>query len=43
MKNTVGIMREGVTKKGEKRVAVTPGNAKLIVEWGHNLIVQSSV
>jgi alpha-aminoadipic semialdehyde synthase len=43
MKNTAGIMREGLTKKGEKRVAVTPGYAKQILEWGHNLIVQSSV
>ena len=43
MKNTVGIMREGHTKKGEKRVAVTPGYAKQIVDWGHNLIVQASI
>jgi alpha-aminoadipic semialdehyde synthase len=43
MKNTVGIMREGLSKKGEKRAAVTPVYAKKIVEWGHNLIVQSSV
>ena len=43
MKNIVGIMREGLTKKGEKRVSITPGYAKQIVDWGHNLIVQSSV
>ena len=43
MKNVVGIMREGLTKKGEKRVSVTPGYAKQIVDWGHNLIVQSAV
>jgi len=43
MKNVVGIMREGITKKGEKRVAVTPGYAKHIINWGHNLIVQSAV
>jgi alanine dehydrogenase len=42
MKNTIGILREGLSKKGEKRVAVTPEDAKQIVEWGHNLIVQSA-
>ena len=34
MKNTIGIMREGITKKGEKRVAVTPGYAKQIGRLG---------
>ena len=40
MNNTVGILREGLSKKGEKRVAVIPEWAKEIVEWGHKLIVQ---
>ncbi|MGD8305496.1 MAG: hypothetical protein PVF17_02480 [Ignavibacteria bacterium] len=40
MYNKIGILREGLDKKGEKRVAVTPETAKLIVEWGHDLIVQ---
>jgi len=43
MKNVIGIMREGLTKKGEKRVAVTPGYAKQIINWGQKLIVQSAV
>jgi len=43
MKNVIGIMREGLSKKGEKRVAVTPGKAKQIIGWEHNLIVQSAV
>jgi alpha-aminoadipic semialdehyde synthase len=40
MKNTIGILREGLSKKGERRVAVTPNYAKQIMEWGHKLIVQ---
>ncbi len=40
MKNIIGVLREGLSKKGEKRVAVTPEWAKHIVEWGHKLIVQ---
>ena len=40
MNNIVGILREGLSKKGEKRVAVTPEYAKQIVEWGYKLIVQ---
>ncbi|MCH7516086.1 MAG: hypothetical protein IIB08_02985 [Bacteroidetes bacterium] len=40
MKNIIGILREGLSKKGEKRVAVTPEYAKQIVEWGYKLIVQ---
>jgi alpha-aminoadipic semialdehyde synthase len=40
MNNIIGILREGISKKGEKRVAVTPEWAKHIVEWGHKLIVQ---
>jgi len=43
MKNVIGIMREGITKKGEKRVAVTPDYAKHIVAWGYNLVVQSAI
>ena len=42
MKNIIGILREGRSKRGEKRVAVTPAYAKQIVEWGHKLIVQSA-
>ncbi len=40
MKNIIGVLREGLSKKGEKRVAVTPEYAKQIVEWGYKLIVQ---
>src|SRR5210317_1015498 len=43
MNNTVGILREGLSKKGEKRVAVTPEWAKHIVEWGHKLFIQPAV
>lgn len=42
MKNTIGIMREGISKRGEKRVAITPYYAKKITEWGHKLIIQSA-
>lgn len=42
MKNIIGILREGRSKRGEKRVAITPDYAKKIVEWGHKLIVQSA-
>jgi alanine dehydrogenase len=42
MKNIIGIMREGISKRGEKRVAITPKYAKEIVSWGHKLIVQSA-
>jgi alpha-aminoadipic semialdehyde synthase len=40
MKNIIGVLREGLSKKGEKRVAVTPEYAKQIVEWGYKLVVQ---
>ncbi|TDJ54492.1 MAG: hypothetical protein E2O46_04330 [Ignavibacteria bacterium] len=40
MKNIIGVLREGLSKKGEKRAAVTPEYAKQIVEWGYKLIVQ---
>ena len=42
MNNVIGIMREGISKRGEKRVAITPKYAKDIVSWGHRLIVQSA-
>lgn len=42
MHNIIGIMREGISKRGEKRVAITPNIARLIVGWGHKLIVQSA-
>ena len=42
MKNVIGIMREGITKKGEKRVAVTPGKVKQIIDWEHTIIIQSA-
>ncbi len=42
MKNIIGIMREGISKRGEKRVAITPKYANEIVSWGHKLIVQSA-
>ena len=42
MLNIIGIMREGISKRGEKRVAITPSFARAIVEWGHKLIVQSA-
>jgi len=41
MKNTIGILREGRSKRGEKRTAITPSVAKLIVNLGHKLMVQS--
>ncbi len=31
MMNIIGVLREGLSKKGEKRVAVTPEYAKQIV------------
>lgn len=43
MHNTIGILREGLSKPGEKRVAITPKYAKQIVQWGHKLIVQPGV
>jgi len=43
MKNTIGIMREGRSKRGEKRTAITPSDTKLIINWGHKMIVQSGI
>ena len=40
MNNTIGILREAISKKGEKRVAVTPDYAGQIVQKGYKLIVQ---
>ncbi len=40
MINTIGILREAVNKKGEKRVAITPVYASNIADKGHRLIVQ---
>lgn len=43
MKNIIGIMREGKSKRGEKRTAITPSDTKLIINWGHKMIVQSGI
>ncbi len=40
MNNTIGILREAINKKGEKRVAVTPTFAAHIVQQGYKLTVQ---
>lgn len=40
MINTIGILREAVNKKGEKRVAITPGYASNVADKGYKLIVQ---
>ncbi len=40
MLNIIGILREAINKKGEKRVAVTPYYASQIVKKGHKLLVQ---
>ena len=42
MKNVIGIMREGISKRGEKRVGITPHYAKEIINWGHRLLIQSA-
>ncbi len=42
MKNTIGILRESLSKKGERRVAITPDKAKEMVASGFKLIVQPS-
>ncbi len=36
-------MREGKSKRGEKRTAITPSDTKLIINWGHKMIVQSGI
>jgi len=43
MKNKIGLLREGRSKRGEKRTAITPSDAKYIVDKGHKLIVQSGI
>jgi len=43
MNNVIGIMREGLSKPGEKRAAITPKYAKQIIEWGHKLIIQPAI
>lgn len=43
MKNTIAIRREDLSKRGEKRVAVTPRLAKEITSAGHQLIVQPGI
>lgn len=43
MNNIIAIRREDLSKKGEKRVAVTPRLAKSIVEAGHELLVQPGI
>jgi len=43
MKNIIGIMREGRSKRGEKRTAITPSVARMIVDLGNKLIVQSAL
>lgn len=43
MKNIIGIMREGKSKRGERRTAITPSVARLIVDLGHKIIVQSGI
>jgi alanine dehydrogenase len=43
MKNTIGVFRAGRSKRGEKRVAITPTTAKQIVDWGFKLIIQSGI
>ncbi len=43
MKNIVGLMREGKSKRGEKRTAITPAVAGLIFNSGYKLIVQSGI
>ncbi len=43
MKNIVGILREGADKHGEKRTAITPKNAKRIVDLGFKLLIEPAV
>lgn len=43
MNNGVGILREGKSKRGEKRTPITPDIARLIVSWGHKLTIQSAI
>jgi alpha-aminoadipic semialdehyde synthase len=43
MQNVIGILREGSSKRGERRTAITPDYARHIAGWGHKLIVQPAV
>ncbi len=43
MNNTIAIRREGTFKVGEKRVAVIPLHAKILVDSGHRFIVQPRI
>lgn len=43
MKNTIAIRREDLSKRGEKRVAVTPRLAEEVSSNGHKLIVQQGI
>ena len=43
MHNIIGVFREGRSKRGEQRVAITPNVATQIVDWGYKLIVQSRI
>ena len=43
MINTIGLLREGKSKRGEKRTSITPSDAKYIVDNGHRLIMQSGI
>lgn len=43
MKNTIAIRREDLSKRGEKRVAVTPRLAQTILNAGHSLVVQPGI
>lgn len=42
MNNIIGIRREDLSKRGEKRVAITPELAHHITREGHRLILQSA-
>jgi alpha-aminoadipic semialdehyde synthase len=43
MPNTIGIRREDLSKKGEKRVALVPQHAEKLTQAGHRLLVQPAI
>ena len=43
MNNIIGILRESLSKKGEKRVAITPNLTKQILDWGYEIILQPAI
>ncbi len=43
MKNSIAIRREDLSKRGEKRVAISPWLAREVTEAGHLLIVQPGI